>query len=81
MGDIVACGEGPKKSLRGKMEKSPESSRRHKAMETRIAQRTVEVLDNVRQRLLDAGLDPVKVDCACQGKAMGLAKDIVFRGE
>lgn len=68
-------------ALRGEMEKTPESFRRLKAMEERIAQRTAKVLDSARQRLLDAGLDPAKVEYSRQGRAMGLAKDIVFRGE
>ena len=67
--------------LRGEMEKTPEAFRRLKAMEQRIAQRTAKVLEGARQRLLDGGLDPAKIELAHQGRAMGLAKDIVFRGE
>ncbi len=67
--------------LRSEMGKTPESFRRLQAMEERIAQRTALVLERARQRLLDAGLDRAKLECAHQGRAMGLAKDIVFRGE
>lgn len=68
-------------ALRGEMEKTPEAFRRLKAMEERIAQRTGKILDTARQHLLNSGLDPAKIECARQGRAMGLAKDIVFRGE
>jgi nucleotide-binding universal stress UspA family protein len=68
-------------ALRREMEKRPESFHRLKAMEDRIAQRTAKILESSRQRLLDAGLDPAKVECAHQARGMGLARDIVFRGE
>ena len=49
-------------ALRSEMEKTPESYVRLQALEERIAQRTRHILEWARQRLLEQGLDPAKLD-------------------